>query len=78
MNPNVTVCGEVAFFSDGGGEHDHFAIITVGGIDAPLVVPVAKVYPFTPAGVHNIGGSNGHRQSRPFDVGRAVTDESIN
>lgn len=43
MSPDVTVCGEVAFFSDRGGDKGHFAIITVEGLATPLIVPVSKL-----------------------------------
>jgi len=43
MNPDVQVCGEVAFFSDRGEERAQFAIISAAGIDTPLIVPVSKI-----------------------------------
>jgi hypothetical protein len=46
IGPEVTVCGEVAFFSDRGREKGHFAIITVDGLATPLIVPVSKLNVF--------------------------------
>ncbi|MFQ5489309.1 MAG: hypothetical protein ACE5GE_01195 [Phycisphaerae bacterium] len=43
MSPEVTVCGEVVFFSDCGTMQNHFAIIAVGGLDTPLVVPTDRL-----------------------------------
>lgn len=41
LSPDVGVCGEVAFLSDRGHDKGHFAIVSVKGIDLPLVVPIA-------------------------------------
>ncbi len=41
--PDLAVAGEVVLLSDRGKDKEYFAIVNVPGINAPLVVPVAKL-----------------------------------
>lgn len=43
ITPELEVSGEIVLFSDGGNEPEQYAIIEVGGIAAPLIVPVARL-----------------------------------
>ncbi|MCH8007208.1 MAG: hypothetical protein IH888_13440 [Planctomycetes bacterium] len=43
LGPRLTLAGEVSYMSDHGGKRDHFAVIEVGGIFTPLIVPVTKL-----------------------------------
>lgn len=43
IGPELTVTGEIVFFSDGGQQKHHFAIVEVGGIHTPLIVPVERL-----------------------------------
>jgi len=43
IGPELTVRGQIAYFSDCGDESDHFAVIRVEGIYAPVIVPVARL-----------------------------------
>jgi hypothetical protein len=54
IGPDARVCGEVAFFSDRGRDKGHFAIITVEGVAAPLIVPVAKLEPFAARSIRTV------------------------
>jgi hypothetical protein len=42
--PDLTVAGEIVMFSDRGTEAEHFAIVQVTGIHAPLIVPVERLH----------------------------------
>jgi len=41
--PELAVSGRVVYLSDSGLRKDHFAIIDVGGIHAPVIVPVNRL-----------------------------------
>ena len=41
--PELEVRGTVVYLSDRGQEKNHFAIVDVGGIHAPLIVPVSRL-----------------------------------
>ena len=41
--PELTVSGRVVYLSDSGARRNHFAIVDVGGIHAPLIVPVSRL-----------------------------------
>ena len=41
--PELTVSGKVVYLSDSGARKNHFAIVDVGGIHAPLIVPVSRL-----------------------------------
>jgi hypothetical protein len=43
ITPELEVTGEIVLFSDSGNEPEQYAIIEVGGIAAPLIVPVARL-----------------------------------
>jgi hypothetical protein len=43
VGPDLEVRGEIVFFSDGGERRHHYAIIEVGGIHTPLIVPVDRL-----------------------------------
>ena len=43
ITPELEVSGEIVLFSDSGDEPQQYAIIEVGGITAPLIVPVARL-----------------------------------
>jgi len=43
ITADLEVSGEIVLFSDAGNEPEQFAIIEVGGIAAPLIVPVARL-----------------------------------
>lgn len=44
IGPDLTVSGEVVLLSDSGSDKDHFVIVNVDGINAPLIVPVKKLH----------------------------------
>lgn len=65
MSPEVTVCGEVTFFSDCGDDPNHFAIINVDGMPRPLIVPVAKLSPLQYGGLRDSSlPDRPHREQR--------------
>ena len=41
--PELTVSGKVVYLSDSGARKNHFAIVDVSGIHAPLIVPVSRL-----------------------------------
>jgi hypothetical protein len=43
IGPGLTVSGEVVYLSDSGDQKDHFAVIDVEGIHAPLIVRVDRL-----------------------------------
>jgi len=43
LGPRLRLSGEVSYMSDLGEERDHFAVIEVGGVLTPLIVPVEKL-----------------------------------
>ena len=43
VGPELTVVGEVTYLSDGGDGKGCFAVVEVGGIHAPLIVPVSQL-----------------------------------
>jgi hypothetical protein len=47
IGPDLAVTGSIVFFSDGCERKDHFAIVEVAGIHAPLIVPVSALIPAT-------------------------------
>ncbi len=48
ITPELEVSGEVVLLSDSGDEPEQYAIIEVGGIAAPLIVPVARLQGMEP------------------------------
>jgi len=44
IGSELIVSGEIVLMSDSGRQTDHFAIVQVSGIAAPLVVPVCKLH----------------------------------
>jgi hypothetical protein len=43
IGPGLKVVGEVVYLSDSGDQKDHFAVIDVEGIHAPLIVRVDRL-----------------------------------
>ncbi len=43
IGPDLMMSGEVVMLSDRGGRKEHFAIVNVTGINAPLIVPMQKL-----------------------------------
>jgi hypothetical protein len=43
VGPDVDVNGRIVFLSDRGHEKEHFAIVSVGGIASPVIVPVRRL-----------------------------------
>lgn len=43
ITSNLEVRGRVVFLSDGGNRKGHYAVVEVGGIVSPMVVPVELV-----------------------------------
>ncbi len=43
LGPDLAVAGEIVLLSDRGNEKDHFAVVHVDGIHAPLIVPVSML-----------------------------------
>jgi hypothetical protein len=43
VGPELTVVGEITYLSDGGDGQGCFAVVEVGGIHAPLIVPVSRL-----------------------------------
>lgn len=45
ITPELELSGRVVFFSDYGEHKDHFAIVDVGGLLSPVIVPVSQLRP---------------------------------
>ena len=45
LGPELAVAGEIVLLSDRGQDQEHFAIVSVPGINVQLIVPVAKLAP---------------------------------
>jgi hypothetical protein len=43
IGPELALQGEIVFLSDHGDERDHFAIIELEGMSAPVIVPLSMV-----------------------------------
>ena len=54
IGPGLTVSGQVVYLSDSGDQKDHFAVVDVQGIHAPLVVRVDRLRAagLEPLGLH--------------------------
>jgi hypothetical protein len=48
LTPEVEVAGEIMFLSDHGKIEDRFAIVCVGGLMTPVVVPVERLSRIAP------------------------------
>ncbi len=47
IGSELQVTGNIVFLSDGCNRKDHFAVVEVAGIHAPLIVPVARLVSVT-------------------------------
>lgn len=54
IGPELALQGEIIFLSDHGEERDHFAIIEIPGMKAPVIVPLSMV---TQLDEYSAGGS---------------------
>lgn len=54
--PELAVSGKVVYLSDWGDQKNYFAIVDVGGIHAPLIVPVNCLRVVHPAGAEMAAG----------------------
>lgn len=48
LTPDVEVAGEIMFLSDHGKIENRFAIVSVGGLMTPVVVPVERLSRLAP------------------------------
>jgi hypothetical protein len=58
VGPDMRVVGRVVYFSDSGPWKNHFAIVEVGGLSTPVIVPAHRMQALVVHGAFSADGAN--------------------